>query len=464
MNLSNITLKLFSIGVFFTLSQIGCAQKLALSFHEAVQKALEENIQLKTEKNQLVVNKAEQAQGKAQFLPDVSAFAQFRRQNGNQFITQEAKLVNTTTQDFYPEISANLTIFNAFRNVNGLKMANHNLEAQQFRVKRTEQDIIYNVALQYLTVLFDKELIRIAEENIESQNTILERIKGFVDVGEIFIGDQYNQESQIKSLELALVEATNTMENDKSLLGQTLMLQPLLEFDISTPQWAFATQLVEEYQLKELYQTALGNRSDLKELNSLKQSSEYQNKMAKAGYYPTLGAFFSYNSYYNNTATRPIDPSNSNGPSEKIPFDVQIRENNPNSTIGLRLSIPIFSNYQNRTNVITSKILMENANLNIKNQEQAIYVDVQTALQNYRAAIARYESAEAQFDAAKIAMETQTARYELGNATIIDVTTTTNAFIQSEVDMAQAKYRLMFQKILLEYQTGTLDINTLPEE
>lgn len=457
MNLSNITLKLFSISVFFALSQIGFSQKLELSFHEAVQKALEENIQLKTEKNQLIVNKAEQSQGKAQFLPNVSAFARFRRQNGNQFIPQEAKLVNTTTQDFYPQISANLTLFNAFRNVNGLKMANHNLDAQQFRVKRTEQDIIYNVALQYLTVLFDKELIRIAEENIDAQTTILERIKGFVDVGEIFIGDQYNQESQIKSLELALVEAINTMENDKSLLGQTLMLEPLLEFDISTPEWAFATQLIEDYQLKDLYQTALGNRSDLKELNSLKQSSEYQNKMAKAGYYPTLEAFYSYNSYYNNSAT---DPSSG----EKVSFQDQIRVNNPNKTLGVTLSIPIFSNYQNRTNVITSRIQMENAELNIKNQEQAIYMDVQTALQNYKAAVARYESAQAQFDAAKIAMETQTARYELGNATIIEVTTTTNTFIQSEVDMAQAKYRLMFQKILLEYQTGILDINTLPEK
>ncbi|MEM1137340.1 MAG: TolC family protein, partial [Bacteroidota bacterium] len=418
-----------------------------------------------TEKNNLLVNQAERTNAIGQFLPEVSGFVQSTHSNGNQFIQQQARLINTTSTDLYPEISSNLTLFNGLRNVNNLKQAKSSFGAQQNLIKRTEQDVIFNVAQQYLTVLLDQELVRIARDNIDVQERQLERIAAFVETGITFKGDQYTLEAQIKNLELAEVQAINTQENDKSILAQTLMLDPMTALEIVSPSQSVDNYLIEEYEIEELYKSALANRADLAQFKLLKEAGEYGVQVSKAAYFPRLSAFFRYNSYYNNIdEDRIFNEEGEQIGTEKVSFSEQMRNRNPNTRIGLSLNIPIFSRFDNRTQVIRSKIQRDNAQLNIENLESTIFRDIQTALQNYEAALASYEAASSQFDAAKLLFDTQTERYNVGLGNIIELTTSSNTFNQASVDKAQASYTLLFQKIILDYQTGLLNAENIPLE
>ena len=187
------------------------------------------------------------------------------------------------------------------------------------------------------------------------------------------------------------------------------------------------------------------NRPDFKQFKSLKETGDYAVAVARADYYPTLTAFFDYGSYYNNTAEDALyDTDGELIGYEKVSFQEQIRERNPQTVIGLQLSIPIFSRFNTKTSVVTAKIQRDNAQLNIENLERTIFLDVQTALQNYDAALASYEAASSQYDAAKISMDTQTERYTVGLGNIIDLTTSSNTFVQASVDKANASYTLLF--------------------
>jgi len=448
---------LFIILSSILLSGAKAQEVVKLTFEEAIQRALKENITLKTENNNLIVNQIQKTNAIGQFLPNLSASARLTNVTGNQFISQQATLVNTSTSSFSPSLSSNLFLFNGLRNINNLKRANTSFTAQQNLIKRTEQDVMYNVSQQFLTVLLDQELVKIAQENIDVQKKQLERIAAFVESGITFKGDQFNLEAQIKSLELAEVQAVNQLENDKSLLAQTLMLDPMTDIEIITPDQTVESFLVEEFKLDELYTTALQNRPDFKQFKYLKETGDYAVAVAKADYYPSLVAFFEYGSYYNNTAEDAIyDTDGELLGYEKVSFKDQLRDRNPQTIVGLSLSIPIFNRFNTKSNVVSAKIQRDNAQLNIESLENTIFTDVQTALQNYEAALASYEAASIQFDAAKVSMDTQTERYNIGLGNIIELTTSSNTFVQASVDKANASYTLLFQKIILDYQTGVL--------
>jgi len=429
-----------------------------LTYEEVVNRALQENVTLKTEKNNLKVNEMARTQSYARFAPNISGFARFSRQNGNQFIPQQLELINTTSEDFFPRLSARLTVFNGFGNVNQLKASKSDLSAQEQLVYRTKQDIIFDVTQQFLNVLLDKELLRIAQENIAAQKQQLERIKGFVETGAVFVGDQYNQEAEIKSLELAAIEADNQLLNDKALLARILLLDPGIRFEIVAPNIDDLSQFLREYQLEVLFKQAIQNRADLKQQQLLEKSANHRVQVAKSNFYPSIDAFFDYSSYYNSTNRDPIfDESGNMVGSEKVSFNTQVFDRNPNRSLGLSINIPIFSQYENKLAVTRARVERENSALQLKQLRNSIYIDVQTAYQNYRTAKATYEAANASFRSAKIAYETQQERYKIGLANIIDLTTASANFVQASVDQAQAKYSLIFQQIIIDYQTGVLN-------
>jgi outer membrane protein len=430
------------------------AQTRTISLEEAIQVALQENISLKVQQNNLEVRQMEKTQAMARFMPTVSAFAQVRRQSGIQFIPQEVRLVNTVTEDFFPSLDANLTLFGGFRNTRNLQASRAAWQAQEDFVERSKQEVMFNVAFQYLTILLDQELVRIARENIETQQKQLVRVKGFVETGATFIGDQYNLESQIKNLELEEVRAINRLENDKTALARMLLLDPLTQFSVVAPNWDVAENLTDLPPLSELYTLALQNRKDLSQQKMLELATQYQYQMARGNYLPTLSAYFSYSSYYNSTA-RAFDP-NGFPTDQKVSFQEQIFERNPNRTVGLRLEVPIFNQFQARTQVARARVEHENALLNAKDTENVIFSELQTSWQDFEAAKASFEAAQAQFKAAKLGAETQQQRFDLGLATIIELTTANNTFVRASVDQAQALYTLLFQRILLDYYVGVL--------
>lgn len=70
------------------------------------------------------------------------------------------------------------------------------------------------MATRYLQVLLDKELLRIAQQNLENQKQQLTQIEGFVDAGLRTISDLYNQQSEVARVESVVVDANVLLDND----------------------------------------------------------------------------------------------------------------------------------------------------------------------------------------------------------------------------------------------------------
>ncbi len=438
---------IFLVGFALIAGGVFGQESISLSFEEAVKIALEKNVDLNTQKNNLEVSEARRLQGYGNFLPTVNASSFGQRTEGLQInpITGEGK--NITSDQIGASVNANYTIFNGLNRFNFLKQANAQLLAQSFLVERSKQDVIFNVASQYLTVLLDQELLRIAKENLEAQQVILNQIRGFVEVGTRAATDAYNQDADVQGLRVLMVRAKATLENDKALFAQTLQLDPADEYILDLPDWGTDISYYDGISLDSLYAIALANRPDLKQQQYQVDAFNYQKKASAGGYFPTLSLFAAYGSIYFSDYT--------------ISFEDQFLRNNPQLQYGVSLRVPIFNQFTTRLNRVTARASFENAILAQENLLRSIKIDVQRLYNNYLNAIEGYQASLTQFDAGQLALDMRQESYSLGIASQAELAVANQTFVQASASKAQAEMVLLFQKILIDYALGTLVIDDL---
>lgn len=458
-----------------------------LTFDEAVKIALDNSVNLNTQRNNLKLSQAQRTMGYAGLAPSINASASANRNDGNFLNTNTAQVVNGVTDNINGSITASLNLFSGFSQINTIRQFSSQLEAQNYLVHRTAQDAINTVSSQYLTVMLDKQLMIIARENFEALNKQLQQVKEQVALGAKSPVDEYNQEAQTKAAELRYVQAEIQVDNDKALLAQTLLLDPFEVFDVERPNWdinAFDTDVL---NAEELATRAKNSRGDYLNAVKLEDAQRYAMHATRGSMLPSLSAFYQVRSAYNKPhgipdsveAGRPViidDPDNTSptgyipgyqsfgynvaNPEVPRPFGEQFRTNNLQKTFGFQLTIPIFNGLQTRTNYVRSKVLYKNAQLTRNNLEFQIKNDVVRAVRNYEGAKRAFTVTSDQLKAADLAFQYETERYNLGVTNFVEYANANRVYIQAQTDKAQAEYRLVFQKIILEYAVGTLKIET----
>lgn len=182
-----------SLSAFAVFAQDGDS---ILTFKEAVQIALKNNVLLNTERNNLLRSKVNKTYRVGQMGPQVSISGNAYQSNGNRFIQQELKVVNTTVYGAQVGLNVEQPIFNGLGALNSARQASSQLDAQLEEVNRSTQDVINTVSIQFLQVLLDQELLKIAQENLGLQGTQYQQVKVQVEVGSRSPVDEYNQQAR----------------------------------------------------------------------------------------------------------------------------------------------------------------------------------------------------------------------------------------------------------------------------
>ncbi|HOX83835.1 MAG TPA: TolC family protein [Chryseolinea sp.] len=417
-----------------------------LTFGEAVKIALEKNVTLNQQKNQLEANQAARMGAIANHLPNLNAQGSFQRQQGQQPNTTNGNLEDLITDYTGLYLNTNYTIFSGMGRLNTYSQTNHQLTAQGYLIKRSTQDVIFNVANQYLQVLLDQELLAIAKENLASQVALLEQIQATYEVGSKAITDVYNQDALVKAAEVTAIRARNTMQNDKALLAQILQLEPQDTFTVVSPEnRAFSAYV--KLSVDSLTQLAISNRADLHQSQELVKANKYSLKSAGSTYSPNLSVYANYGSFYYSLITNS--------------YKDQFLNVNRSLTYGATLNIPIFSRYQTKTQRVTARVAYENSMLTKENLEKTVKIDVIRAMNNFHNAQEAYQSSLAQFKAGELSLQTQEESYSLGISSFVELADARRTYVQGAGSKAQAEVTLIFQRVLLEYALGTLSIEDL---
>jgi outer membrane protein len=163
----------------------------------------------------------------------------------------------------------------------------------------------------------------------------------------------------------------------------------------------------------------------------------------KAMYFPRLNAFYNYNTFFTSLDERS--------------FQEQFLKIYPQNTLGVGLTIPIFTNFQSRLDVSRSKVAYQNQVLQKESLDRRVYQDVRLSYQNYQAAVRKEKNAQVQVLAAEEAFKAVNERFRLGLSSFVDVSTANQTMVRAQADLAQAIYTLYFQEVLKKFALGTLE-------
>ncbi|MBS1681212.1 MAG: TolC family protein [Bacteroidetes bacterium] len=422
-------------------------QPKVLTFEDAVKIAQRNGVLLNQQKNNLQLNQIQKLSNILGLGPTLSASSSAYRVEGNTFNSNTLQVINGIFDQVNGSINANWNLFNGFSQVNRARQYSSLLDAQAYYVNRTSQDIINTVASQYLQVLLDNELLKIANENWGALKKQLEQVQAQVNLGVKSPVDEYNQSSQTKAAEIRTLQAETNLINDKALLTQTLLLDPLEEIQVVKPDWDINS--TNEIELKQMVESAFKSRGDYLRAVKNEDAARYGMHAARASMTPTLSVYGTMYSAYNHA----------HGDPGVRPFDTQFKTDNLKKIVGFQLNIPIFGgnqNLQNRTNYIQQRVTYLNNQWTRKNVEVQVKTDIKRAYETMKLYVKTFSVTIDQLDAAEKALNMETERYNLGITSFVDYANANRVLVQAQTDKAQAEYRLLFQKVLVDYATGTL--------
>lgn len=421
----------------------GFAQTETITLEDAVNIALENNYQLKQAENNLSIAELQELSAKADFFPTLNASVNRTVNVGRRFDTEATgEFVDVTANFLSASASSSMDIFSGFANINNLRRAQSETQSREELLQRVRENIIFNTASSYLNYLLSVQLLSIAEENLDSALQQLEQIEAQVEVGSRPNVDLLNQESVVANSELDVVNRENEVTLSRLALIRELQIDPLGDYEFVRPDVEEISAVPREFDLRELVNTAMSTRSDLKsEISSIK-AAEYDLKATKGAYLPSLSANANIRSNYSD-----LSP---------LSYNDQFFDQNISRGIGLSLNIPILNRLNTRTAVQTQEINLKNAELNLENTRLQVIQEVNQAYSDYIARTKEMESTNKALIAAERAYETEQQRYEVGASTLIELSQANANYVQAQSNSAQAMYRFIFQGKLLDYFIGRI--------
>lgn len=444
---------LLFVSMFLT-ATLQAQDQETITLQDAIDIALENNIELERASNNLDLVRSENFGAKANFLPSVTGSFSGRQNVGRQFIESEVSFEEVTSNSLNGSLNASMPIFQGFSNILSLRNSRKNVERQQTSLERTRETVIFNAASSYLQVLLDKQLLDIAEENLEASRQQLKQVEAQVEVGSRPTVDLYDQESQVASNELEVINQENALEISRTQLIRALQLDPLKTYEFAMPEVKAEDVSKTSLDLQELTERALANRKDLRSQELLIETLNNDLKEARYALYPTISANAGISSGYQDVY-RAFDPST--GQPTAVSFQDQFFDQRITRYAGFSISIPIFSNWNQRLTIQQARVNYKNAQLDLRDQEYAVREEVRQAYNDYRSYAKRLESSQKALRAAERSYESQKQRYEVGSSTLIELSDASARYTEAQSNLASALYNLIFQEKLLNYYIGQLD-------
>lgn len=429
-----------------------------ISLEDAIQIALDNNITLLQAGNNLERNDAEVLRATGEFLPNLNLSGGASRTVGRQFNQATISFQEFTNNSINANLSGGLILFNGLQNINNLRAARSGRRSAQDEYQRTRENVIFNTASAYLQVLLDKELIKIARENLEASAQQLEQITAQVEVGMRPIVDQFNQEAIVANNELDVITRENNLNLNMTRLISILQIDPLKDYDLVVPDVSEYDMDPNVYDLNELVQTALVNRSDLSGQEFSIMSARYALSSARGNYLPTISLNASISTRYFDTYREPeVGPDGfPTGQRITVGFGDQFFDRGINRQIGLNLNFPLFTRFQNRTFEQQRRIDLKSAELQLESLQSDVFLEVRQAYNDYSAISKQLQATEKAFIAAEKAYETEQERYRVGSSTLIELTQANSEFVNAASNRVQTVFRFIFQEKLLDFYLGQI--------
>ena len=433
------------------LSLSAAAQTKQWTLEECIRHAIEHNIELKQKEQEQIGREIELNTSQHSWLPNLNASIgqnfSFGRIQGNDGVYNSRNGASSSLN-----VQTQMPLFDGFKIYNSIAADELNLKAAIASLEKAKEDLAINVASYFLQVLYNKEILRIAELQVELTNEQVGKTEILVETGKIPTSQLYDIKAQLAKDEVTLAEARNNVSLALLDLTQALELERLgTDFEVYVPdiEDAVGEYLQSLLPPDHIYDNAVATKAQIKEQEYLLERQKKLLKVSQADYYPNL----SLGANYNTSAIKYYSGLMKDKGERNISFKSQFSDNS-REAIGVTLSIPIFNRFQVRNNVRSARVAITNRELMMDNSKKVLYKEIQQAYFNATAAQEKYIASEKSVDASKEAFVYAEERYAAGKSTVFEYNESKTKYSQSMAEQAQAKYNFIFRTKILDFYNG----------
>ena len=376
--------------VFFIAIGSSTAQSKKWTLEECVAYAVEHNLSIEQFELDLENAKIDRSDALGALMPNVNSSISTSGNTGLSFDPTTNQPVTTTILTANGGVTSSLTLFDGLRNFNRLNRAKMNAIANQYRLDDLKDDIRLNVANAYLQILSNKETLKVLRAQYAVTEQDLKRTKELIQAGALPEGDLLEIEATAAGLEQQIVNTENLVLISRINLAQLLQITDYENFDVVDVDYEVPPSDILNKNPKEIFAESLTFRNDIKFSESNIDLAKEDLKITKGALYPTLSAFFNYNTRYSDQGG--FDSSTGTFvPAESFGNQLWI---NDGISYGAQLNIPVFNGFSTRNNIKRAEITVKKAELQLEqdkldletNINQA-YVDVTSFAKAYEAAL-----------------------------------------------------------------------------
>lgn len=437
------------------------AQHKEWSLQECISYALENNIQIKQQGIQTQYQKNALDLARYRLLPTINGSASHNYSFGralDQTTYQYTDNEKIVSDNFY--IGSSLTLFNGLQNYNGMKKSRYDLLASEQDLNSIRDNIALTVAVNYLQVLLNREIAGATESQLQTTLQQIEKTRKLVEAGSVARGNLLQIEAQAAQEELQLINIRNMLETAILNLTQLLELPTPEGFAVVVPEIPLDTNTVVSGNINEIYQTALGNRPEVKSSEYKLSSSEYDLKIARGARSPRLSLSNSFSTGYSDIRKKVLGLDPTTGPIYgKYSFADQVNDN-INYGVGFSLNIPILNGWQVNKNISNSSLGVESSRYALEGTKKQLYKDIQQAFADASAAMKKYAASMKAVTSTEESFRYTEQKFNVGMVTPVDYNAAKTQLLNAQSDMSQAKYEFIFKSKVLDFYRGVpLNLN-----
>ena len=148
-----------------------------ITYEQALRIAVRQSTAVRRALGSADLQGAEATQQAMEFLPDLQLSTGATRTFGRSFSQQQGEILSQTSDFLDVGGSASLELFNGFERWASLEQAQQQEQAGRLQVERARQDAAFQVVDRFATLLQNRELTRVAEQELETQEELLQQMQ-----------------------------------------------------------------------------------------------------------------------------------------------------------------------------------------------------------------------------------------------------------------------------------------------
>ena len=421
-----------------TVTLQGFSQEI-LTKEDALKITLENNFGIQIANNNLEVAKNNSSIYNTRYLPTASLSSGANYRRDNQTITRQdgsaTSIDGAITNSYNASVNLNYILFDGLGRKYNYQQLKETYNLSALQAKETIENTYLQLFTTYFQIARFSENKRNLEEALQISKTRLQRANYQYEYGQTTQLALLNAKVDVNNDSIALMNAKQLLSTAKRGLNLVLGIEKDLDYEVET-QINFNSLL----NFEDLQQKAFAQNTTLQQNQKNIAISDFNIKISKANYFPSLGLNTSYGwNKSENPATSFLAGATSNG-----------------LNAGLNLSWNLFDGGATKTRVSNAKIAMENQQIALEQQKLNVRNTLKNTWENYQNQLFILQAQEANVGTTKNNFERTQAQYQLGQVTSIEFRQAQINFINSKTAYNNAKFDAKLIEIQLLQLSGDL--------